>query len=55
MKQNSKKRKKSEKQYKEVEGINRLRSKSENIIRITKVKVQSVKNKKCQQNFHFME
>ena len=54
MKQNSKKRNKSEKQYRE-EGKIRLRRKSEKIIRITKVKVQSVKNKKCQQNFHFME
>ena len=55
MKQNSKKRKKSEKQYREKEGINRLRRKSENIIRTTKVKVKSVKNKKCQQNFNFIE
>ena len=55
MKQNSEKRKKSEKPYREVEGINKLRSKSEKIIRITKVKVQSVKNKKCPQNFYFIE
>ena len=55
MKQNSEKRKKSEKPYREEEGINRLRRKSENIIRITKVKVQSAENKKCQQNFNFIE
>ena len=55
MKQNSKKRNKSEKQYREKEGINRLRSKSENIIRTTKVKVQSAKNKKCPQNFDLIE
>ena len=55
MKQNSKKRKKSEKKYREEEGIKRLQSKSENIIRTTKVKVQSVKNKKCPQNFDLIE
>ena len=54
MKQNSKKRKKSEKPYRE-EGINRLRRKPENIIRTTKVKVQSVKSKKCPQNFDLIE
>ena len=54
MKQNSKKRKKSEKQYREKEGIKRLQSKSENVIRTTKVKVQSAKNKKCQQKVKMM-